>query len=429
MDSKPVNKLWGSLRTRIVLSIVVMILPAAVLMYSAYTAIRSNIDSLTHIVDAHLDEVVSTQEIQRSILRTELPFYLYMNRGETADREAFIRLAVEIDLKFENFNKKISAQQTEKRLLETAQSEWLAAKSLGESLLTTSNIPENDILVAKIDQFSRHLERSASMLEEFSKFTLDEINVRRFNIQDSEWKTLSMLILVFALGLLLAMLASISLGQSVIEPIRRLERTVSRFGQGDTSSRINVKSNDELGSLASAFNQLAERYEQIKQELDYLSVHDNLTGLYDQTKLLQEVGLEIERARRYDRSFSILLIDIENFKEVNRRYGRLVGDSVLCSVADKIVGSIRPTDIASRYGGDEFGVILSETDAKGAIETSQRIIEAIRNNPLNIGDGKTLTISVRIGQSTYPSDAENESALFAYAEQLLVTSREPIARS
>lgn len=400
-----------------------MVIPTAVLMYSAYTAIRSSMDSLTHIVDAPLEELLSVQEIQTTILRTELPFYLYMNRGETADRESFIRLAVDIDLMFEKFRKRVSGLELENELLAAAQGQWHAAKSLGESLLTTNDIPENKVLIAKIDEFSRHLERSTSMLEEFAENSREEIENRRFVAQDSEWQTIGMLTLVFALGLLLALLASISLGQSVIEPIRRLEQTVNRFGQGDTSSRINLKTKDELGSLASAFNRLAERYEQIKQELDYLSVHDNLTGLYDQSKFMSEVSTEIERAKRYSRSFSILLIDIDNFRGVNNQYGRLVGDSVLCSVADKIRSTIRPTDMACRYGGDEFGVILSETDLKGARESAQRIVEAIENNPLNIGDGKVLAVSIAISCVTYPSDADDEAGLFSIAEHELTKSR------
>jgi len=427
MNIKSLSEIWNSIRTRIILSVVIMIIPSAVLMYNAYSAIRSNIDSLTQIIDAPMEKLVATKNIQSTLLRTELPFYLYMNRGETADREAFIRLAVDIDLKFESFFKHYEDIDAQLPLPKAAHTEWLAAKSLGESLLTTSDIPENKVLLAKIDQFSRHLERSVAMLEEFSEHAVEEINDRRFFAQGSEWQSIGALSLVFSLGLLLALLASISLSQSIIEPIRKLERAVFRFSQGDTSKRVDLQAKDELGNLATSFNQLADRFEQTKQELDYLSIHDHLTGLFDQSKLIKEVTIEMERAKRYDRSFSILLIDIDSFRYVNKNYGRLVGDSVLCSVADKICSTIRPTDIASRYGGDEFGVILSETDIKGARESAQRIVDAIEENPLNIGDGKKLDISVRISQVTYPQDAENETALFAIAEQLLANSSSQIS--
>ncbi len=423
MPNPAAPRMWNSIRTRFVLGILVIVIPAAILMYSASTAVRSNLVTLTHIIDAPLEELVTTKQIQNAIFRSELPFYLYMNRGEAADRESFIRLTVDIDLKFETLAINMASIAADKKILSTAQAEWQAAKSLGESLLSTTDIPDNKVLMAKIDQFSRHLERAASMLEAFSERALTEIDNQRLIAQKNEWKTLNSLALAFSLGLIIALFAAFSLSQTVIKPIRRLEETMNRFGQGDTSRRSNVNSKDELGSLASAFNQLAEQYEQIQQELDYLSVHDNLTGLFDQCKLLAEMRMEIERAKRYNRPFSILLLDINDFHEVNRQYGRLVGDSVLCSVADRIRATIRPTDIACRYGDDEFAIILSETNATGALEFAQRIEQAIEKKPINIGDGKKRDISIAISYATYPADADDESSLLAAAERLLTQSK------
>ena len=419
-------KIWNSVKARILMTVGIMVLPAAVLMYNAYHSIRFDINSITHVIDEPLEELITTREIQNAIVRTELPFYLYMNRGETADREAFIRLAVEIDLKFDTFQKKIDSvyqvSHNELALFRAATAEWQAAKKLGESLLTTSNIPENNILMARIDQFSRHLERANSMLLEFSELALNKVNNRRFTTQNNEWQSIGKLTFVFSMGLLLAMLTAISLSHTVINPLRRIQEAVDRLGEGDTNTRIHLSSKNELGKLASSFNLIAEKCAQVKKELEHISVHDNLTGLFDQPKFIKEVSVEIERAKRYCRSFSVLLIDIKNFRHVNKEYGHLVGDSVLCSVANKISSTIRPTDIASRYGGDEFAVILSETDVNGARESAQRLVEAIESQPLNIGDGKTLDITVQISQVTYPQDAEDENTLFTLAENSLSSS-------
>ena len=400
-----------------------MLLPASVLMFSSYNAIRGSLDSITDIVDTPLSKLIAAKKIQGKILRTELPFHLYLNRGETADRESFIKLSIDIDILFETISKIEELTPNDIELLKSSRDEWQQAKNLGESLLTITNIPPNHILIEKVDEFGRHLERSATLLDEISEMSLENIKDIRFVAQDNEWKNIGMLSLVYGLGMLLALLAALSLGQSVIEPIKKLKHSVSRFGEGDTSARIHFKSNNELGSLAQAFNMLAEKYEQIKCELDQLSIQDNLTGLYDRTKLHKEIALEIERAKRYDRAFSVLLIDINNFTEVNETYGRLVGDSVLCSVANTIRNTIRPTDIAARYSGDEFAIILSETDTQGSFETTQRLFEAIENEPLNIGDGNTLTISVSIGYATYPTTADSDSALFALTEKTLTRSK------
>ncbi|HFE38593.1 MAG TPA: sensor domain-containing diguanylate cyclase [Gammaproteobacteria bacterium] len=420
---KGILRHWYSLRTRITLSVLVMILPAAILMFSAYKFIRSGSDTLIEMVDAPFEALIKNQEVQTKIFQIELPFHLYLNRGDSSDRETFVRSSVDIDMLFENALKQNNLSQQNAEILRLAQNEWAEAKLRGERLLTTSNIPDQDTLIEKIDQFSRHLEKSYSLLEEINFNIRLDIKSQRVTAQENEWKSIAALSLVFALGVVLAILAALSLGQSVIEPIRRLEKTVNRFGQGETATRINLHSNDELEGLASAFNTLAERYEHIKHELDYLSVHDNLTGLYDRTKLQEEIISEINRAERYDRPFSLLLIDINNFTKVNQAYGRLVGDSVLCSVANKICATVRPTDVSSRYGGDEFAVILSETDGKGAAETMRRIIDVIEKNPLNLGDGKQLAISMTIICASYPADAETEVALFAYADKALFNAK------
>ena len=412
-----------SLRSRIIISILIMVLPAALLMYSSYNSIRGSNNSLTQIIDSPLDELLKIQKVQSKILKTELPFHLYLNRGESADREAFIRLSVEIDLLLEHATKQTGLSELDLNIIKLAQNEWLEAKTLGESLLTTTNIPSASVLTAKVDEFGRHLERCTTLLDEINLNSLEKIKQLRYSAQENEWKSIGLISLVFGLGLLLAILAALSLGQSIIAPIKRLEKTVSLFGKGETSTRIDIKSSNELNGLASAFNSMAERFEHIKNELSYLSVHDNLTGLYDRSKLHEEIASEIVRAKRYDRSFSLLLMNIDNFKEVNRVYGRLVGDSVLCSVANKITATVRPTDISSRYNGDEFAVILSETDANGAAETKQRLIEAIENNPLNIGDGKSLNINITVVTATYPSDADTDIGLLALTDNSLAESK------
>jgi len=419
MFLKNLNSLWHSLRTRILISILIMLLPIIVLMYSAYNSIKGNTRSLTQIIDAPINELTATNKIQSEILKSELPFHLFLNRGESADRDSFVRLASNIELMFENILKLESMSSPDGELLASAQNEWQQAREIGEKLLSLNNIPPMSELVSNVDIYGRHLGRAVSLLDEVSENALDEIKNHRFIAQDNEWQSIGTLTLIFALGLLLAALAALSLRQSVIQPIRRMEKSVIKFGQGNLAERINFNSNDELGHLASAFNTLAERYEHIQNELNFLSVHDNLTGLYDRTKLQEEVALEIQRAKRYDRAFSLLLIDIDNFAEVNEKYGRLVGDSVLCAVANTICSTVRPTDLSSRFGGNEFGVILSETDNRGAQETAARLEQAIQENPINIGDGKSLSIDINIGLSTYPNEAETEAGLFAKTEQSL----------
>jgi two-component system cell cycle response regulator len=135
---------------------------------------------------------------------------------------------------------------------------------------------------------------------------------------------------------------------------------------------------------------------------------DSLTRLYNQGSLARRLNEESAIAERYGRSVSYLMLDLDNFKEVNDRFGHRQGDDVLKRVARIIVRAIRKSDVAARYGGDEFGIILPETDEAGAMVQADRILEAIRslhiptpNNP--------ITISASIGIATMPGDAVSTS--------------------
>jgi len=391
-------------------------------MVSAYNNIRGNVQTLDRLIDAPLQEIDQATRLKHQMIQTELPFSQYLSRGEAGDRENFIRLSVEIDRNFENAMAVVQRPQ-QSDLIKLARAEWLAAKALGEKLLTLNNIPPYDELTNRMDEFSRHLSRSMAVLDDLNSTARSEISKLRFNAQENQWVSVAILGVIFCFGVVLALIEAFALQHAVLDPIKRLERTVHKYSQGDLSSRANIKTNDEFAHLASAFNIMAERFSNMQNEIDYLSVHDNLTGLYDASKFHDEMNVEMQRAKRHGRDFSLLFIDIDNFSSVNKTYGRLVGDSVLCSVAMQISSAIRPTDIACRYSGDDFAVILSETSGDGARETAERIVKAISDNSINIGDGKTLRVGVSVGISAYPKDADIESALFALAAQALDRAR------
>ncbi|MFQ6117940.1 MAG: GGDEF domain-containing protein, partial [Candidatus Bipolaricaulia bacterium] len=134
---------------------------------------------------------------------------------------------------------------------------------------------------------------------------------------------------------------------------------------------------DEL-VLESLAGQMAIALSNIKRkrELRELSLRDPLTGLYNRRHLGEAVARELERGRRYGHSLAFLMIDLDNFREVNNRYGHLKGDEVLCEIAELLVRNVRATDMVFRYGGDEFLILMPETDseAQQAIERLKRAV-------------------------------------------------------
>ncbi|MCK9389509.1 MAG: GGDEF domain-containing protein [Sulfuritalea sp.] len=122
------------------------------------------------------------------------------------------------------------------------------------------------------------------------------------------------------------------------------------------------------------------------------------------------------QATRYNRGVSLLVIDCDNLKQVNDSYGHKAGDSLLVAVVKSIEGQLRHTDVLSRYGGDEFVVLLPETPAPGALDVAERIRVAVASNALAL-NGNLVRTTVCIGVASYPRDGSTLDLLLAHADR------------
>jgi diguanylate cyclase (GGDEF)-like protein len=138
------------------------------------------------------------------------------------------------------------------------------------------------------------------------------------------------------------------------------------------------------------------------EEADYyersyrLAVTDGLTGLYNKRFLLQTLRREISRARRHEHALSLLMADLDHFKQVNDRYGHTAGDRVLKQLAVLLQEQLRAHDLVARFGGEEFAVVLPETDLDGARRVAHKIREAVEGHPFTDGD-HLLGITISLG--------------------------------
>lgn len=156
--------------------------------------------------------------------------------------------------------------------------------------------------------------------------------------------------------------------------------------------------------------------------LQQLSIYDSLTKIYNRRYFMQRFQEEFERARKFKYSLAFLMIDIDHFKKVNDTYGHLVGDVILKEVARLIKKSVRGIDLLARFGGEEFSVILPETDKGGAIMVAERINQYICRQPLVAFDEKILTM-VSIGVAVYPENTVNSDILLEVADEALYKAK------
>ena len=163
-----------------------------------------------------------------------------------------------------------------------------------------------------------------------------------------------------------------------------------------------------LSGLVSAFD-LTER-KKAEEQLQLLAVTDPLTGLGNYRRLVEALDAEIKRSGRTARPFAVLLLDLDQLKKINDRYGHVIGSQALCRLADVLRVFCRAIDTPARYGGDEFALILPETTAAAARLVASRIRTRLATDSLQ------PPLSASIGVAVHPQDGETIEALLRTAD-------------
>ncbi len=145
---------------------------------------------------------------------------------------------------------------------------------------------------------------------------------------------------------------------------------------------------------------LVRKLEVQAEMLAKLAAYDELTGLYNRRALFHALETEITRSRRYSHSLSVLMIDVDHFKSINDKRGHAAGDSVLRELACRFRECLRVMDAVGRYGGEEFCIVLPETNLVGAIRAGERVRRIVVDSPFEVG-GEPLGVSVSIGVSSF----------------------------
>ena len=155
------------------------------------------------------------------------------------------------------------------------------------------------------------------------------------------------------------------------------------------------------------------RQRELEDHLRRQAARDSLTGLANYRQLVDVLDLELKRSKRTNREFAMLFFDLDRLKFLNDRFGHIVGSQALCRLADVLFSCCRDIDTAARFGGDEFAVVLPETNAEAANLVAQRICESVAS------DNKGPKISVSVGIAVYPQDGHTIEQLLTQADAAL----------
>jgi diguanylate cyclase (GGDEF)-like protein len=241
------------------------------------------------------------------------------------------------------------------------------------------------------------------------------------------------------LGLALYALLTIGLYRLVIRPVQLLQRTARRMGQGELEARVPPLRGRELGELGEAFNAMAQRLLEERQNLERtvaertrelvaanvrlerLAVTDGLTGVFNHRRFQEALAQEVLRAARTQRPLSVLMVDVDHFKQFNDTFGHPAGDELLRRLAATLQNTLRTTDLLARYGGEEFGIILPETPKEVAMQVAERIRQEVSGG---LGQNEWRSpVSVSVGVATWHGDGHGPQALVSAADRALYAAK------
>ncbi len=205
----------------------------------------------------------------------------------------------------------------------------------------------------------------------------------------------------------------------VIEkPVRSFVLSMKRVKEGNLDARIDIKSGDEFNFMADVFNQMVSELERSHRALETSAITDSLTGILNYGGFQGRLGDEFKRIARSRESLSLIIADIDNFKDINDTHGHPGGDLLLKKVAIILTQVPREIDIIARYGGDEFLVLLVNTGKEQAITTAERIRKAVEEMVVEFGE-KRAHITLSLGIATAPSDTKEKEELIELADKAL----------
>ena len=182
---------------------------------------------------------------------------------------------------------------------------------------------------------------------------------------------------------------------------------------------------DDLSALETLVNQAGTAVDNVSlhQEAQRLSITDGLTGLWNRRQLELRCREELDRAVRFNRPVGMVFVDVDKFKDVNEEWLHPGGDAVLVEVARRLAGATREIDVVARWGGEEFVLLLPETDLAGSMVLAEKVRRSVADDPV-IHAGKSRTVTISAGVAAYPHSGTNVRTLVNAASEAVLRAKQ-----
>ncbi|MEW6046251.1 MAG: diguanylate cyclase [Bacillota bacterium] len=409
----------GSIRTRLLAGAACMLLPTLVLGIVSLAIHRSVVRAFEKVVEEATEESHPVAHLQTVLLQASMPASDYLVHGSPSEREAFARLSREVEEAFQDLLTRPFGLAQELALVRAAQAQWREIRAVSEAILALPDPVNNASGARQVEQLDALVNRTVTDLGQIHELAHQEIEAHLKEARAFYARVLLVILAVLGAGLAGASGLGAWLVSSILGPLGALEEGARRLGAGDLSYRLPPFACDELDRVGATFNLMADRLAADRAALEELATQDAVTGLYNYREFHRRLHEEAERARRYHRPLSLLMLDLDHLKAFNDTYGHQAGDEALKAVAEAIRRHVRPPDVAARYGGDEFAVILPETPLRSAVVVAERIRATVAASAVT----GAATITVSAGAAAFPDDGASGPELVASADRALYAAK------
>lgn len=372
------------------LALAAMLLPLLVMTGAGVLTFRSSVGGLEAFQNETISEFKPIERLRTLLEKADDVGETYVENDDPEMARRFEELTIQIDREFA----KLTALDTpdERQVADAARARWEhAAEAVGVATLLPAGR-----YGSSLDDFHDLIDESGSLLANVYSLSMDEIADEISGLQQGERERLLTALAILVTSMIAAALLGRKMYRSIAKPLVSLETAASQFGSAKLSHRIPIAGDDELARVGLAFNAMADKLHQSRSELHDQALHDPLTGLANRTLFMERMAQAIARSDRKGTDFSVLYLDLDNFKAVNDTLGHEVGDTLLAAVSERLKESLRLEDTPARLGGDEFAVLLEEADLGGAIETAKRLTDTFGGTWATAASEVPITFSIGV---------------------------------
>ena len=399
----------------------VPIMISAVAGYTLYH--HAIIEPLVEVSSKQRHILAPLQDVQLSLWDLTESVNDYALDGRKNRQADYHRESKEINAAFASLVVAVEGHGLEVRDVDLARADWLEVVTYSDSIMASAGLHGDSDVSREVEEFEDSVDTLGRALEA----VYDDVRIENENTHSAALADLQrsddLSLAGFGLSIIFAIVGIYIINKSLVTSMNRLASGALRLAAGDRDHRIEVHIPHELVNVAEAFNVMTGQILAQEKALERAAITDGLTGLFNRREFDRILAEELRRGARYGTVVSLAIGDIDHFKKFNDTCGHQAGDEVLKSVARTLRSTVRDVDRVFRFGGEEFVLLLPESDAAGALRTAERVRAAIGESVVVLPDGARARVSISIGVATHPVHGATPESLLKNADAALYESK------